>query len=119
MTHVDEKGFVSVERIGGVAPLLVPGRHFVIHGRGGPVHAVGGRKPTHLIPEAERGRASEIHEQWLDIGARTRDEALARIAIGDPITFTPNFMELASGIVTSQAMDDRCGVYVAFRALEL
>ncbi len=116
---MDEEGFVSVERIGGVAPPLVPGRHFVIHGRGGPVHAVGGRKPSHIIPLEDRRTAPELHEQFLDIGAAGRDAALARVSVGDPATFTPDFVELSPGIVATQALDDRAGVYVMVRALEL
>jgi putative aminopeptidase FrvX len=119
VTHVDEKGFVSVERVGGLAPLLVPGRHFVIHGRGGPVHAVGGRKPSHIIPVEERGTAPELHEQFLDIGANGREAALARVTVGDPVTFTPDFVELSPGVVATQALDDRAGVYAMIRALEL
>ena len=97
VTYVDEHGYLSVERIGGVAPLLVPGRHFVVHGRGGPVHAVGGRKPSHIIPLEERRTAPELHEQFLDIGAADREAALARVAVGDPVTFTPDFVELSPG----------------------
>jgi len=118
VTHVDEHGFVSVERIGGVAPLLVPGRHFVIHGRGGDVHAVGGRKPTHIIPAEDRDRAPELHEQFLDIGAADRAAALERVAVGDPVTFTPEFIELAPGVVATQALDDRGGLYAMIRGLE-
>ena len=119
VTHVDEQGYVFVERIGGLAPLLVPGRHFVIHGREGAVHAVGGRKPSHIIPMDERRTAPELHEQFLDIGAGGRDEALARIAVGDPVTFTPDFIELSPGVVATQALDDRAGLYAMIRALEL
>jgi endoglucanase len=110
---------VFVDRIGGVAPLLVPGRHFVIHGEAGPVHAVGGRKPTHIIPEDERDKAPPLDEQFLDIGAGDRTAALRRIAIGDPVTFTPDYVELAPGVVASQALDDRAGLYSLLRALEL
>ncbi len=119
VTYVDEHGYISVEKIGGVAPLLVPGRHFVIHGAGGPVHAVGGKKPTHIIPADERDRAPALDEQFLDIGAASREAALARVAIGDPITFTPEFVELSPGVFASQALDDRAGVYCLVRALEL
>jgi putative aminopeptidase FrvX len=119
VTHVDSEGYVSVERIGGVAPLLVPGRHFVIHAKGGRVHAVGGRKPSHIIPMEERGKAPELHEQFLDIGAAGREAALARVAVGDPVTFTPDFVELSPGVVATQALDDRAGVYAMVRALEL
>jgi putative aminopeptidase FrvX len=119
VTHVDRDGFVFVERIGGVAPLLVPGRHFVVHGSAGDVHAVGGRKPTHIIPPEDRDRAPALHEQFLDIGARDRAAALERIAVGDPITFAPDFLELSPGVVASQALDDRAGLYALVRALEL
>ena len=108
-----------VERIGGVAPLLVPGRHFVIHGRDGDVHAVGGRKPTHIIPVEDRDKAPALHEQFLDIGAGDRAGALARVAVGDPVTFTPDFIELSAGVVATQALDDRGGLYAMIRALEL
>ncbi len=119
VAHVDERGYVFVERIGGLAPLLVPGRHFVIHGRTGDVHAVGGRKPSHIIPLDERRTAPELHEQFLDVGAGGRDDALARIAVGDPVTFTPDFVELSPGVVAAQALDDRAGLYAMIRALEL
>ena len=119
LTYVDEHGYVSVEKIGGVAPLLVPGRHFVIHGAGGPVQAVGGKKPTHIIPADERDKAPALHEQFLDIGASSREVALERVAIGDPITFTPEFVELSAGVFATQALDDRAGVYCLVRALEL
>lgn len=119
VTFVDERGFVFVDRIGGVAPLLVPGRRFVIHGASGPVDAVGGRKPTHIIPEDERDKAPPLDEQFLDIGAADRAAALRRVAIGDPVTFTPDFVELAPGVVATQALDDRAGVYCLLRALEL
>ena len=94
VTHVDEHGYVFVERIGGVAPSLVPGRHFVIHGRDGDVHAVGGRKPTHIIPAEDRDKAPRLHEQFLDIGAGDREAALGEVTVGDPVTFTPDFFEL-------------------------
>jgi endoglucanase len=119
VTHVDAHGYLSVARIGGVAPLLVPGRHFIVHARGGDVHAVGGRKPTHIIPEEDRDKAPPWHEQFLDIGARDRAAALERVAVGDPVTFAPDFIELSPGVVATQALDDRAGVYTMIRALEL
>ena len=119
VTFVDEHGYLSVEKIGGVAPLLVPGREFVVHGTRGAVRAVGGRKPTHIIPEAERDTAPPLHEQFLDIGAASREAAQERVAVGDAVTFAPSFVELSPGMVATQALDDRAGVYAVVRALEL
>ena len=111
VTHVDDQGFLSVAPIGGVAPLLVPGRRFVVHGRGGAVPAVGGRKPSHIIPVEERRTAPDWPEQFLDIGAAGREAALERVAVGDPVPFAPDFVELAPGIVAAQALD--CLLYTS------
>jgi putative aminopeptidase FrvX len=119
VTYVDDDGFVFFHAIGGVDHQLLPGRDFVIHTAGGQVNGVGGRRPSHFIPKDERGRAPDLHRQFIDIGAGSRDAALERIAIGDPITFAPRFLELSDGIYASLACDDRAGVYVAVRGLEL
>jgi len=118
VTYVDEHGFVSFDAVGGVDRQLLPGRHLVIHGPKGAVEGVVGRKPTHVIPKDERGTAPELHDQWIDIGAASREEALSVVAVGDPITFQAEFVALAGGRYASPAFDDRAGVYVALRALE-
>jgi putative aminopeptidase FrvX len=118
VTYVDDKGFLSFGRIGGVDRQLLPGHRVAIHTAAGPVDGVVGRKPTHFIPQEERGKAPEFHEQYIDIGASGREAALERVAIGDPVTFAPGFLELSKDIFATQACDDRAGVYVACRALE-
>jgi len=73
VTYIDEHGYVFIDKIGGVAPILVPGRHFVIHGSGGAVHAVGGKKPTHLIPRTsatERRRSTSSSSTSAPAAAR-------------------------------------------------
>jgi endoglucanase len=110
---------VYFDKIGGVDPQLLPGRHLVVHTAAGPVHGVVGRRPTHIIPKEERGRAPEIAEQWLDIGAASKDETLGMLGIGDAITFEAQFVALANGRYASPGFDNRTGVYVAFRGLEL
>lgn len=118
VTYVDEHGFLSFDKIGGVDPQLLPGRNLVVHGKGGPVNGVVGRKPSHKITSEERAKAADISEQWLDIGCTTRDEALALVQVGDPITFPAAFLPLAGGRYASPAFDNRAGVYVCLRALE-
>lgn len=119
VTHVDVHGFVRFDVVGWLDQQLLPGHTVLIHTANGPIRGVVGRPPTHIVPEVERGKAAPIREQYLDIGARDRDEALARVAVGDPITFDQEFAELAPGRLVSKALDDRAGVYAVFRALEL
>ena len=51
VTYVDEHGFVSFDKIGGVDPQLLPGRNLVVHGAGGPVNGVVGRRPSHKMTQ--------------------------------------------------------------------
>lgn len=118
VTYVDEQGFVWFDRIGGIDRQLLPGHAVTIHAATGPAYGVVGRKPTHFIPQEERGKAPELHEQYIDIGAQSRSDALERIAVGDPVTFAQTFLELSPGVYATLACDDRAGVYVACRALE-
>jgi putative aminopeptidase FrvX len=118
VTYVDEHGYVSFDKIGGVDAQLLPGRSVVVQGPGGPVHGVVGRRPSHKMTIEERAKAPDLHEQWLDLGAASRDEALGLVQIGDPITFPAAFLPLANGRYASPAFDNRAGVYVCGRALE-
>jgi putative aminopeptidase FrvX len=119
VTYVDEDGFLYFDAVGSVDPQLLPGREVVVHGAGGAVDGVVGRRPTHSIPVAERGKAPEIKEQFIDVGAQGREAALQRVAVGDPITFAPRFLALGDGLFAAPAFDNRGGVYAVLRALEL
>jgi len=118
VTYVDDAGFVWFDRIGGVDRQVLPGHTVTIHAAPGPVEGVVGRRPSHFIPADERGKAPEFHEQYIDIGARSRAAALERIAVGDPVTFHQRFVELSADTYATLACDDRAGVYVVSRALE-
>ena len=119
VTYVDDKGFVSFDKIGGVDPQLLPGRNLVVQGAKGPVNGIVGRKPSHKMTKEERAQAPDLSDQWLDIGCSSREEALGLVQIGDPITFPPNFLPLAGARYASPGFDNRAGVYVCLRALEL
>jgi endoglucanase len=118
LTYVDEHGYVSFDKIGGLDPQLLPGRDLVVHGAKGAVHGVVGRKPSHKMSKDERAKAPDLSDQWLDLGCSTREQALELVRIGDPITFPPSFLQLAGGRYASPAFDNRAGVYACLRALE-
>ncbi len=119
LTHVDEAGYLRLDVIGWLDVALLPGHTVIVHGAGGPVRGVVGRLPTHIVPEDERGKVGPIIEQFVDIGAHDRDEALARVAVGDCVTFDQEFCELSPGRFASLAIDDRAGVYAVVRGFEL
>ncbi len=118
VTYVDEHGFVWFDEIGSVDRQLLPGHAVAIHAADGVIDGVVGHKPTHLIRQEDQGKAPELHEQYVDIGAHDRAAALDRVAVGDPVTFAQRFIELSPGVYAALACDDRAGVYAACRALE-
>jgi putative aminopeptidase FrvX len=118
VTDADERGFISLERVGEAFGDLLPGRELVVHTANGPLHGVVGRTPLDVLPKKRRGKVAEVRDQWLDIGARSREEALSSVRIGDPVTFAARFLELRNGLLASPCLDDRAGLYVVVRVLE-
>jgi endoglucanase len=116
VTHVDEQGYVYVGPIGGWDPQVLVGQRVRFLGREGPVLGVVGKKPIHLMKPEEREKASKLTELWVDIGATTRDEALARLEVGDAGVLDQPLLELPNGRLVSRAIDNRVGAFVVLEA---
>lgn len=119
VTHIDENGFVWFDKIGGWDDQVVVGQRIVIAGNDGDVNGVIGKKAAHLLTPADREKPTKIKDMWIDIGAKNRDEAVARISIGDPAVIAGEPLELTDDLWASRSMDNRTGAYVAYRATQL
>jgi putative aminopeptidase FrvX len=118
ITHIDEKGFVFVDEIGGWDPQVVVGQRVTILGRERDVVGVVGKKPIHLILHEERSKASKVKDLWIDVGATSRDEVAALgLRVGDPAVLASRMVRLAGDRIASRAIDDRIGAYVVLEAL--
>lgn len=112
VAHIDDNGFLSFATIGGHDRSLIPGRRVLVHGPKGPVPGVTGKLAIHLMSDADKNRIPEVHEMWIDIGARNRKAAESLVSIGDAVTYDMGFQELRGDLVTARALDDRTGVFV-------
>lgn len=117
ITHIDDNGFLYFKAIGGHDLSLVPGRRVFVHAESGTVAGVTGKKAIHLMSPDERKKVPEVHELWIDIGAKSKDEALGLVELGDCVTYDMGYQELRNGRVTSRALDDRTGAFVAAEIL--
>ncbi|MEN3185418.1 MAG: M42 family metallopeptidase [Atribacterota bacterium] len=115
--YVNEQGYIYFSTVGGVDPHITPGSRVVIHTMDGPVAGVIGKKPIHLIEEKERQKVAKIEEQWVDIGAVSREEALKRVHVGDPITFDVGFQPLLGNRIAGKGFDDKVGTFVVAEVL--
>ena len=117
ITYVNKDGFVYFDTIGGHDRTVISGRRVIIQTAAGPVKGVTGKRAIHLMDESDRKKVPEIHEIWIDIGARSKQEALERVAIGDVATYDHEFVLIHGSIGTSRAFDNKVGAYVVGEAL--
>jgi endoglucanase len=117
VTYVNKEGFIYFDTIGGHDRVMIPGRRVVIQTQHGPIKGVTGKRAIHLMDEADRKKVPEIHDIWIDIGAKSKEEALERVAIGDAATYDHEFEQLHGTVCTARAFDDKVGAYVAGETL--
>ncbi len=115
--HIDEKGILWFAPIGGWDPQILVGQRVEVQGTGGPVLGVVGRKPLHLLDADQRKKVVEMKSLHIDIGAADREEAEAKVRVGDPVVVSTEPLGLIGGRVVSRSMDNRLGAYVALEAL--
>ncbi len=118
VTHIDENGFLYVDKIGGWDPQVLVGQRVRILGRAGDVRGVVGKKAIHLIEPEDQKKASEIRQLWIDVGVSSAEEAgELGLRVGDPLVIDAQMVRLAGDRVASRAVDNRIGAYVVLEAL--
>lgn len=116
VTHFHDSGFIYAQTIGGWDPQQLIGQRMMIWASGGPIPAVISRKPIHLLTDEERKQVVKLDDLWLDIGAKSKQEAQELIRIGDPVTLQLGFQEMRNGLANSPAMDNKTGLWTVIEA---
>lgn len=116
IVNIDEQGYLYFKNIGGVDPSILPSQRVKVLTKSGPVRGVIGKKPAHLLDEEDK-KLPKMHELWIDIGAKDREDALRCVRVGDPIIFGENFEEMPNGFAIARDFDNRVGCYVVAEML--
>jgi endoglucanase len=117
ITYVNKEGFLYFDTIGGHDLSVISGRRVLIQSAHGIVRGVTGKRAIHLLDDDERKKVPKKHEIWIDIGARSKAEALERIAIGDAATYDHELELIHGSIGTARAFDNKVGAYVVGETL--
>ena len=112
VVYIGEDGLIYFRPNGGIDKLNVPSSEVEILTPSGRVPGVIGKKPIHLLKDAERSKALELSDMWIDIGASSREEASALVTVGDPIAMRSNFRFLTKDRFYSKGTDDKIGAFV-------
>lgn len=105
-SHIDERGFVRFQPIGGVFPVhCVGSRVIFLNGTRGVVYSERLK---------DRNTLATLDEMYIDVGATSREDC--PVSVGDVAAFDRPLVEVGSRLV-SKAMDDRIGVAIMIEAL--
>lgn len=115
--HVDEQGFIWVQRIGGSDPTIARARKIWIHTSNGIVAGVIGHTAIH-IQDKDQNKPFGWKDLFIDIGADSREEALDLVQIGDPITYAYDFDYINEDMISGRALDNRIGGFIIAKAFE-
>ena len=118
VTYISDEGFLSVTAVGGVDPAILPGLRVDVQTETETLRGVVGRKPIHLITPDERKNVTPLNELVIDLGL-PGEVVKEKVSIGDVITFGVGYERYGENMAISRAFDDKAGVWVITRALEL
>lgn len=115
--HIDDKGFIRIQRVGGFDPRVLVAQRVTVHCNSGeqlrgvlqpaakPVHLQGGASQSDL----------KLEDFFVDLGMEV-EGVKDLVQIGDMITLERDLQQVGDTVV-SKALDDRLGVYVMLEAV--
>jgi len=102
ITHIDKEGFLRFSSVGGVSANRLSGIR--VEFKDGLVGAIGAEKT-----------GNTMDKMYIDIGAKSKDEAESKVSIGDFAVFRQDCVDLGDRVI-AKAMDDRIGCVVLIEA---
>ncbi|MCK5848131.1 MAG: M42 family metallopeptidase [Caldisericia bacterium] len=113
-TYIDDNGFIHIEPLGGHLPVNLPHQRIRFeYGTKGTI----GYESEILMKQASDRKEVSFDTLFVDIGARTRNEALSKIRIGETATYDSSFVDMGNRYM-SKAMDDRIACAILINVIQ-
>lgn len=108
VTHIDDNGFLRFGTIGGVSPFVSLAQR--VYFENGTFGVIGSER----VDDPKDMRSEKL---FIDIGAKDKKEAEAKVKVGDSCAFFQPFVDMGARVV-AKAMDDRVACAVVIEALK-
>jgi endoglucanase len=115
VTHVDDKGFIRFNPLGGFDPKTLTSQRVIVHGKKD-LLGVMGSKPTHIMQPEERTKPAKITDYFIDTGL-PKKEVAKYVEVGNPVTRWSPLLELGE-CVNVKSLDNRVCVFLLIEALK-
>lgn len=117
--HIDDRGFLRIDRIGGSDAATARGRRLTILGDKGSVSGIIGNTAIHLRRDEGVEKSPAVHDLWVDVGASSVAEVHALgLRVGHPAIYQDGPMELANKRLIGRAIDNRIGSYIIAQVMK-
>ncbi len=113
---IDASGLIKVISCGGVDPRVLVSKTVKVGVKKLP--GVIGAKPIHLQSKDEQDKPIPMEALYVDIGAKSKEDAAKMVEPGEQICFDTSFEKLGAGKIKGKALDDRVGCATIVEALK-
>jgi endoglucanase len=115
VNHIDDKGFIRFNTLGGFDPKTLTAQRVIVHGKED-IIGVMGSKPIHIMTPDERNKKLELADFFIDLGLPV-EQVKAIVSIGNPITRERKLIEMGE-CVNCKSIDNRVAVYILIETLK-
>lgn len=118
--HIDDNGFLRIDRVGGSDAATARGRRLRILGDQGEVTGIIGNTAIHLRrDELGSEKAPAVHDLWVDVGASNAKEVKEMgLRVGQVAVYHDGPFEMANKRLVGRALDNRLGSYIIAQVMK-
>lgn len=116
--YITKDGYLNFIKVGGIDDRILLGKKVIIKGKNGDVQGIIGSKPPHLQRDEERKQTVKYDDMFIDIGAKSREDAEKRVAVADAVIFDTGCGQLHGNLYYGKAIDNRIGCYALIKIME-
>lgn len=116
--HIDDKGFLRLNPIGGWDPRVMVAQRVLVHGFSGSTlrgALMPAAKPIHLLTPEDAAKPPKLDEMFVDLGL-SGEKAKELVEVGDMVTMDRT-AELVGDTVVSKTLDNRVSVFIMIEVL--
>lgn len=113
---IADNGYLKFSAVGSIDPRVLISKRVKIGKK--KIPGVIGLKAIHLQEPEERKSAVKIKQMYIDIGAKSKEEALKYVSLGDYASFDTEFATFGNGLIKAKSLDDRLGCAILLEMLK-
>ncbi|MCK8058172.1 MULTISPECIES: M20/M25/M40 family metallo-hydrolase [unclassified Fusibacter] len=106
--YIDDKGFVYVNRAGGINPKLALGSRVRIYGK----EVVKGVVSVNAEHKGGEKGEIKVEDLTIDCGASSKDAIKELVSVGDYVIYDMDYDYLLNNTMSARALDNRSGAFI-------